>query len=381
MASDLDFVGDETHFDPSFNAILAEEFGLSSPANIIVTGLTGAGKSTLINGVFGAQFCSAGIGAPVTQGVQRIVQPDKPLVLYDTKGLEVENSKTILESLYALLRELRGSNDATKQPHAMWLCINTGAARFEDIHERLIKIAQELAIPLIIVLTQDYFGDSEDLAVTIGSIVGPTVPIAPVVAAEYTLGNDRKCRTRGLGQLITLTAEFLPAGARAAFEYAQVADLERKRVKALEITNRTAKLAFATAFPASFAPMSHSVVLVALETHMLHAINKVLGLELPRTKTRALTLGLAGIVAASFGGKAIATQLASLIPGIGQITAATVGGSVAAGIVKALGTAYSSAVIDYVSRGDLDPAVEQLIDMVREYLPSTIEMLRSGHSD
>ena len=39
-------------------------------ANIIIAGITGAGKSTLINAVFGKDFAETGKGRPVTQEIR-----------------------------------------------------------------------------------------------------------------------------------------------------------------------------------------------------------------------------------------------------------------------------------------------------------------------
>jgi uncharacterized protein (DUF697 family) len=362
----------------AFETMTSEEFGLATPANIVVAGFTGVGKSTLINAVFGADFCKTGTGAPVTQGIDRITQADKPVVLYDTKGLEVENSQAIIANLETLLKELRANNDPALQPHAMWLCVNTDAGRFEEAHERLVALAKTLRIPLVIVLTQDYFGDSEEFSTAIQSILGKDGIIVPVVADTYVSKSGKTYQPRGIHQLIERTAEELPDGARAAFEFAQTADLERRRAKAVSVVNRTAALAAGTAFPASFLPLSHSAVLVALETHMLRAINKALGLTLKMGEARALTLGLAGIVGASVGGRALATQLASFIPGVSQIAALTVGGTVAAGVVKALGTGYTMAVADYVAKGEFHPTVDQLLDLVRDHMPSALEMIRTG---
>ncbi len=46
------------------------------------------GKSSLINGLFGQEVAKAGIGKPVTQHLEKYVDEEKGLILWDTKGIE-----------------------------------------------------------------------------------------------------------------------------------------------------------------------------------------------------------------------------------------------------------------------------------------------------
>src|SRR5271166_3368899 len=62
-------------------------------AHILIVGQTGVGKSTLINAIFRKPLAEAGTGRPVTRIIQRFEAPDVPVVLYDTKGVELGDSK------------------------------------------------------------------------------------------------------------------------------------------------------------------------------------------------------------------------------------------------------------------------------------------------
>ncbi len=53
-----------------------------------VAGVTGAGKSSLVNAIFGAGMAAVGVGQPVTQHFSRFAPTDMPVVVYDSKGLE-----------------------------------------------------------------------------------------------------------------------------------------------------------------------------------------------------------------------------------------------------------------------------------------------------
>ncbi|MDR0653223.1 MAG: 50S ribosome-binding GTPase [Synergistaceae bacterium] len=62
-------------------------------ANIIITGKTGVGKSTLINNIFGETLAKVGAGKPVTTKVTQYTRPNIPVSIYDTMGLELDKGR------------------------------------------------------------------------------------------------------------------------------------------------------------------------------------------------------------------------------------------------------------------------------------------------
>ncbi|UOS16444.1 50S ribosome-binding GTPase [Helicobacter pylori] len=59
--------------------------------NILLMGATGMGKSSLINALFGQEVAKVGIGKPVTQHLEKYVDEEKGLILWDTKGIEAKD--------------------------------------------------------------------------------------------------------------------------------------------------------------------------------------------------------------------------------------------------------------------------------------------------
>ena len=75
-----------------FFKIIDDEEKSMQTANLMVIGKTGAGKSTLVNSVFRDNLADTGIGTPVTKHLQRITKNGIPLVIYDNKGIELDQT-------------------------------------------------------------------------------------------------------------------------------------------------------------------------------------------------------------------------------------------------------------------------------------------------
>lgn len=83
-------------------------------ANIMLLGRTGVGKSSFINYLIGKEVSKVGIGMPITQGFN-VYQYDSisgtPLQIFDSKGLEVMDYKTIKKDIFDFVGKRCGSQD------------------------------------------------------------------------------------------------------------------------------------------------------------------------------------------------------------------------------------------------------------------------------
>lgn len=153
MAIDTDKVVQEC-----FDAIRDRIANLTT-LNIIIAGKTGVGKSTLINSVFREDLAETGVGRPVTQHMRRISKKNFPLVVYDTKGFEL-NEQVQQEVKHEVMKTIKDGfacQDISRAIHCIWYCVNATSNRIEPEEiEWLRELGKEnevTQVPIIVVLT------------------------------------------------------------------------------------------------------------------------------------------------------------------------------------------------------------------------------------
>src|SRR3990167_8456747 len=107
--------------------------------NVLVAGVTGTGKSSLINAIFGASVTQVGDGTPVTQFFTKIEPPDKPITIYDSKGLEDGFHEQFIHDTQKFFEKLRSRPQLKDHIHVIWYVVNAASGRFEPFEVYLIK--------------------------------------------------------------------------------------------------------------------------------------------------------------------------------------------------------------------------------------------------
>lgn len=211
-------------------------------ANIMVAGITGTGKSTLLNAVFSSDLAATGAGRPVTEQIAEYDSPDIPIHIWDTVGLELDSEKT-KESIRAIRDTIANksvSDDHFDRIHAIWYCINSGSNRYQGAELDSIKNLHSIGVPFIIVLTQcigddDEINAFEDKIKSINLSMGMgDIEIVQVLAMDkktkkYTI------EAFGLDVLVDTTIKKMPDFIKGGFIAAQKVSKAQKRVQCEEI--------------------------------------------------------------------------------------------------------------------------------------------------
>ena len=211
--------------------------------NIIVAGITGTGKSTLINAVFGKELAKTGSGRPVTEHMNEYHNEDIPIRVWDTVGLELDSVKTkqSIQDIKTKIVERGRSKDVYGAIHAIWYCINSGSNRYQGAELNFIKELHSIGVPFFIVLTQctgeeQIINEFENSIRKANESSGMNdIKIVQVLASAVTFRGLGTIEPYGLDTLVKATTESLPDFIQRGFVAAQQIDRELKRVECEKI--------------------------------------------------------------------------------------------------------------------------------------------------
>lgn len=331
--------------------------------NIAVLGKTGAGKSSLINAVFGEDVALTGHGRPVTQHLHMHLLNNGHLGLLDTRGLELsdESSETLLQD-FDSFRE-RYATDTVEAIHAVWYCVQVPGARLEPFEEKVImRLAKDLQLPVILVLTkgrrkEGKVGD-QDLAfqVSCDDLHLPTITSSHLTSA---LKDEWGFEQFGIEGLVEATRLIVPDAVKGAFVAAQIVDVESKRRECADFIKIAA--AGAAVIGASPIPFSDKILLVPAQLAMMAKISTTYGMSI---QTSTLAAVAATSAMASAGPSTVATLL-KFLPGIGTVAGGAVAAGVASGSTVLLGQIWLS-LCERVFTGEISADIfESNADLLR----------------
>lgn len=340
--------------DFDFNKTLGEiSAGIKKP-NILICGATGAGKSSVVNYVFGAAMAQIGHGIPVTRGISKYQREDTGVVLYDTEGYEIGTEKISkykanVEDWVNAFRAAATKPAAKDQPelalsnqiHEVWYCISAGNKRVTDMDIDVIQMLRAKKLPVAVVLTQIDNLDVEELQAMEAAIRNhcqveffrTSVSDDPAVIAalqDYLQWDE----------LISWAIDHLDESLREGFISALKGNLEAKKRM---INHKVIPLYTSAAAAVALTPIpfSDAALLVPIQIKMSLHIMKTYALD---QKLGNLS-SLVGSVVVSESGRLLAQTLSAnlfkLIPGVGTAIGTTVNTVVASSFTAAMGYAIS----------------------------------------
>lgn len=249
-----------TNFKSAFKKI---SYGYNGrKPNVLVAGVTGAGKSTLINKVFGQNVAATGTGAPVTQHFTCYKSQKKNVVIYDSKGLEVGEHLNFIKDTKEFIRTHPNQIDVC------WYIVNSATSRFQGFEG---EVCQQVfnSIPIIFVLNKADISSNSDrqllketilnlnldnCVAIVETVSSQTLEILNIPDICPQCGSDdldiRKKRkiiecedcgtiyplvtNNGLDNLVMMTANILPDVAKDNFVAAQQISIHQKNIAARE---------------------------------------------------------------------------------------------------------------------------------------------------
>ncbi|WP_025728126.1 YcjF family protein [Atopobacter phocae] len=349
-----------------------QEVKKMAPLRIMVAGKTGVGKSTLINSLFRENLATTGMGQPVTQHLERIEKKGVPMILYDTRGLEL--NENIDELFEQELQEVLTENKANhfEKLHLVYYCINAQSKRIEPAEIQLIKrIASE--VPVLLVITQSIGTPAADFAQYIQSLNLPIEGIFNVMAKPYPIYEQVTIPASGLKELVDQTFETIPESSRNAFTNMQKVDTTQKVTRARKWVKKYIYSSFGVGFTPI--PFSDATLLVPMQVTMMAHITAIFGVTLDQATLTAMIGTIGGTTGATFVGRFIVSNIVKLVPGIGTVAGSLVSGATAASLTTALGYSYIE-VLALFNRKEIAQQViepEALANMLKRKIDMRIE--------
>ncbi|CAO3358020.1 hypothetical protein [Azospirillum melinis] len=346
----------------SLETVAKQESASLAKFNVLVAGKAGAGKSTLINAIFGESLAKAGMGRPVTQETTAYEREGIPFCLWDTMGLEMEEFERTLKAIEDHVNTARQSGNAADHLHVIWLCIEETNLRVENGYNRLINLASETKIPVIVVLTK--MGSHPEFIDIVRQELPAARDIVRVRAIE-TRFDDQVFPPKGLDDLINATRAVLPDGVKAAFDAAQQRQVQRKFQNAEELPLQYAGMAAgAAAVPI---PMAAAAAVIPFQLKMIAAINGTLGIEIAAENWKPLTVAVLSALGLTALGRLAVVSLLEFIPGLGSLAGGAINAGMAGAMTYGLGHGYIAFVRHFHEQKGRLPEASEVVDGFKDF--------------
>lgn len=321
-------------------------FETKEQLNVLLMGKSGAGKSSLINAIFGVDIAKTGVGKPVTQELEKISVKGKGLTLWDTKGIEAKDFEATMKALEDEIEKGIQSLNQQNAPHIALLCIDESTRRVEEREEDLIGLTQKYNIPTIIVFTKTQYEAGEEFFDKAKDIIN--AKYKDFIKDRYVRVNSveetilgHKIPKSGLETLIDLISSCTEEGHSATqkhFLKIQAVKLEEKYQAMLEGAQKIVHLSAASAGAVGVSPIpgSDAPVIAAIQGTMIYKLNSEFEVDMEQATATSIITGILGTTALAQAGKAVVAGVLKFIPVAGSI----VGAATAFAITEAVGFAY-----------------------------------------
>lgn len=342
--------------------------GVKKP-NLLLCGVTGAGKSSLVKDIFDHTLENApevGEGLPVTQGVHRYESDSLGVVLHDSEGYEIgsDKQKHYYDEVIGYVDRLNSANALNgmeQRIHEVWYCVNAGAKKFHDTDADVIGELRRRGLPVCVVMTKVDVVSERELTALKEAILSQFPEMSIFTYCSRPVEGEAKYSQRiatyealcnaGYVQkeeLVHWSFENLGDSLREGLLSSVKGSLKEKQEHIRKVIV-PACIASAVAIVVGNAfvpvPFTDSAALMAMQTTMAVHILNVYNISSFGDVAKSL-IGSTGI---SLLGKTLAGSLAKAIPLVGTAVAITVNSAVAATLTGAVGYAVDELSYVYLS--------------------------------
>jgi GTPase Era involved in 16S rRNA processing len=152
---ETDIINDASELYHHFNRLYKELMDRQNKTNVLITGVTGAGKSSLINTIFNKKLAVTGSGVPITKHFIKYSSETLTINIYDSKGLEHGNTEEFINTTQDFLDQhsIGEHGESENAIHVVWYVINSATGRWVNFEK---KICETLFhdIPIIFILNK-----------------------------------------------------------------------------------------------------------------------------------------------------------------------------------------------------------------------------------